>query len=154
MLPAFLKATHEPSASGALTCTPPTVTCKSLRGKLTLYTSPGCTAPLLPKACSTGVQSIAVACCGLFVAEQATSTNKDVATDAATFKKILLLRRARNTWTDSCRTTARSLFISSCLSIPDLRSSVPSCCATPVPTNERFRVALTVGAAPESAPAE
>src|SRR6266511_3582432 len=129
MLPAFLKATHEPSASGALTCTPPTVTCKSLRGKLTLYTSPGCTEPLLPKACSTGVQSVAVACCGLldwfFVAEQATSTNKFVATDAATFKKIFLVRRARNIWTDSCRTIARSLFISSCLSNPDLRPSAP-----------------------------
>ncbi len=34
--PIRLKATHEPSASAGLSRTPPAVTCKSVRGRLTL----------------------------------------------------------------------------------------------------------------------
>src|SRR5205085_8480387 len=82
-LPIFLKATHEPSASAGLTATPPTVTCKSLRGRLTLYTSPGCIEPSLPNACPTAFQSVApddcaallLPPCPLSGAEQATKTS-------------------------------------------------------------------------------
>src|SRR5581483_2843879 len=58
-LPIFLNATHPPSASAGFSSTPFTVTCMSPRGRLNLYTSPGCKAPLRPIASSTAFQSAA-----------------------------------------------------------------------------------------------
>src|SRR6266705_1968172 len=49
-------ATHEPSARAGLRGTRSTATVRSLRGKPNLYTSPGCSAPVRPNACSTAVQ--------------------------------------------------------------------------------------------------
>src|ERR1043166_1961032 len=97
MSPVFLKATHEPRASAGLSSIPPTVTFKSLRGRLTLYTSPGCIEPALPKACSIGFQSMADGVCAELVgevpfcgAEHAAST-KIVRKTAATVASMIRL---------------------------------------------------------------
>src|ERR1035437_3505089 len=57
-----LNASHPPSASAGFKVTPPTVTARSLRGKLNLMTSPGCMAPFRPSACSTGAQFAVLDC--------------------------------------------------------------------------------------------
>src|SRR6266542_4018612 len=105
--PVFLNATHEPRARACLSSIPETTTFRSLRGKLTLYTSPGCIEPALTSACSTGFQSAAAACCWLFDcpdwfcgAEQVTSTDKVAITNATTPKTTLLVLRARDNWTN------------------------------------------------------
>src|SRR3989442_95262 len=51
-------ATQEPSASVGWTDTPATVTCKSPRGRPTLYAPSGCNDPDLPSPSSTSFQSI------------------------------------------------------------------------------------------------
>ncbi len=56
-----LNATHPPSASAGLIATPAAVTLRSPRGKLYLYTSPGCIFPSRPMAWSTAFQSAAAA---------------------------------------------------------------------------------------------
>ena len=50
-------AAYDPSANPAFTGTPFTVTARSVRGIPTRNTSPGCTWPDLPSACSTAFQS-------------------------------------------------------------------------------------------------
>src|SRR5262249_44571636 len=55
--PICLNAAYDPSANPALTGTPFTVTARSVRGMPTRYTSPACTWPALPSACSTAFQS-------------------------------------------------------------------------------------------------
>src|SRR5262245_31379259 len=55
--PICLNAAYDPSANPALTGTPLTVTARSVRGMPTRYTSPACTWPALPSACSTAFQS-------------------------------------------------------------------------------------------------
>src|SRR5262245_503539 len=98
MSPAFLKASQEPSASAGFSSTPATVTFRSPRGRLTLYTSPGCSAPALPNACSTGFQSAAV--CGepgvallrsVWGAEHAAST-KTTATAVVVIDTVIRLQ--------------------------------------------------------------
>src|SRR5262245_16240064 len=55
--PTCLKAAYEPRANGAFTATPFTVTARSVRGIPTRNTSPACSWPDLPRACSTAFQS-------------------------------------------------------------------------------------------------
>src|SRR6476619_4585914 len=59
MLPSGMRLTaiHEPRAKAGSSFTPLALTWRSLRGKLYLITSPGCTAPFLSSAESTAFQS-------------------------------------------------------------------------------------------------
>src|SRR5215471_11047201 len=55
--PICLNAAYDPRANPALTGTPLTETARSVRGMPTRKTSPACTWPDLPSACSTAFQS-------------------------------------------------------------------------------------------------
>src|SRR5207249_9914349 len=55
--PIFLQVAEEPSAKPAFTSTPCTFTFKSVRGMAMRKTSPGCSCPDFPSACSTAFHS-------------------------------------------------------------------------------------------------
>src|SRR4030095_4904676 len=75
--PTCLNAAYDPSANPALTGTPLTVTTRSVRGIPTRKTSPACTWPDLPSACSTAFQSGSAA--GERLGAAATSPNSTIA---------------------------------------------------------------------------